>query len=61
MDRITFSHYEYIYDGTKPVKRFMNTSFFLDRNPSRAYDFEVYAVDKCGQKGDRALVTIPAN
>ena len=46
LDKFTLSHYVYIYDGTKPVKRFVNESFTVDRNPSRAYGFEVYAVDK---------------
>ena len=56
------SHYVYIYNGTnKLIKRFVNESFTLNRSPSKAYNFEVYAVDKCGQVGERANITIPAS
>lgn len=61
------SHYEYKYyetekfgDETEIVKRFGRQSYWLDRSPSKEYYFEVYAVDKCGQRGEIALITIPA-
>jgi hypothetical protein len=54
------SHYVYIYNGTKPIKRFVNESFTLDRSLYKAYDFEVYAVDMCGQEGEHAgPISIP--
>ena len=59
--RFTLSHYEYIANDESVRKRFEGYSYYLNRgDPFKPYNFEVYAVDKCGQKGERARLTVPA-
>ena len=63
LNRFAFSHYEYVYtDGTKSkkIKIFGTRSFLIDRDPSKTYHFEVYAMDKCGIEGQHAQKTILA-
>lgn len=63
LNRFVFSHYEYVYtDGTKSkkIKIFGTRSFLIDRDPSKTYRFEVYAMDKCGIEGRHAQKTILA-